>query len=160
MLAPVDGILEQFTARRELPLGSSAAVIEAGSAYSYADAFTCYERFVLTGRFSCSGSGSFGLAFDYNGREDKYKMISLSPREGKLQLFFNEGATLIAENTLDIQPEQEYSFTYIQEGSVGVFYLDGQAALTVRLYGVSGKPIKLFAESNTVTFSSLRQYTS
>lgn len=160
VLAPVDGILEQFTARRELPLGSSAAVIEAGSAYSYADAFTCYERFVLTGKFSCSGSGSFGLAFDYNGREDKYKMISLSPREGKLQLFFNKGATLIAENTLDIQPEQEYSFTYIQEGSVGVFYLDGQAALTVRLYGVSGKPIKLFAESNTVTFSSLRQYTS
>ena len=41
-----------------------------------------------------------------------------------------------------------------------MFYIDGQAALTVRLYGVSGKPIKLFAESNTVTFSELRQYTA
>ena len=87
-------------------------------------------------------------------------MISLSPREEKLQLFFNEGSTLIAENAINIQPGQEYSFTYIQEGSVGVFYLDGQAALTVRLYGVSGKPIKLFAESNTVEFTALRQYTS
>lgn len=158
-LAPVDGILEQFTARRELPLGASETTMEAGSAYSYTDAFTCYERFAVTGKFSCTANGSFGLAFDYNGRENKYKMISLSPREGKLQLFFNEGSTLIAENTVDIRPGQEYSFTYIQEGSVGVFYLDGQAALTVRLYGVSGKPIKLFAESNTVTFSSLRQYT-
>ena len=160
ILAPVDGILEQFTARRELPLGASETTIEAGSAYSYTDAFTCYERFAITGKFTCAASGSFGLAFDYNGRENKYKMISLSPREGKLQLFFNEGSTLIAENAIDIQPGQEYSFTYIQEGSVGVFYLDGQAALTVRLYGVSGKPIKLFAESNTVEFTALRQYTS
>lgn len=160
ILAPVDGVLEQFTARRELPLGASETTIEAGSAYNYTDAFTCYERFAITGKFSCAATGSFGLAFDYNGRENKYKMISLSPREGKLQLFFNEGSTLIAENAIDIQPGQAYSFTYIQEGSVGVFYLDGQAALTVRLYGVSGKPIKLFAESNTVEFTALRQYTS
>lgn len=160
ILAPVDGVLEQFTARRELPLGASETTIEAGSAYNYTDAFTCYERFAITGKFSCTATGSFGLAFDYNGRENKYKMISLSPREGKLQLFFNEGSTLIAENAIDIQPGQEYSFTYVQEGSVGVFYLDGQAALTVRLYGVSGKPIKLFAESNTVEFTALRQYTS
>lgn len=157
-LAPVDSILDALATRRELPLGTSATTIEAGSAYSYTDAFTCYERFAITGTFQCTGSGSFGLAFDYNGREDKYKLISLSPREGKLQLFFNEGSTLITENTVDIQPGQAYSFTYIQEGSVGVFHLDGQAALTVRLYGVSGKPIMLFAESNTVEFSELRQY--
>lgn len=160
VLAPVDSVMEQFTARRELPLGSSGTVIEAGSLYSYADAFTCYERFAITGRFTCSGSGSFGLCFDYNGREDKYKMISVCPREGALQLSFNQGSTLIAENAIDIRPEQEYSFTYLQEGSTGVFYIDGQAALTVRLYGVSGKPIRLFAESNTVTFSELRQYTA
>ena len=42
---------------------------------------------------------------------------------------------------------------------MGVFYIDGEAALTVRIYGASGKPIKLFAENNTVTFTSLRQYT-
>lgn len=159
-LAPVDSIMGQFSARRELPLGSSSTTIEAGSAYNYTDAFTCYERFTITGKFNCTSNGSFGLAFDYNGREDKYKMVSISPSEGKLQLFFNEGSTLIAENAIDIRPGQEYSFTYIQEGSAGVFYIDGQAALTVRLYGVSGKPIMLFAEGNTVEFSELRQYTS
>ena len=52
-----------------------------------------------------------------------------------------------------------YDFTYIQEGSVGILYLDGLASLTVRLYGVSGKPIRLFAESNTITVSDLKQYT-
>ena len=41
---------------------------------------------------------------------------------------------------------------------MGVFYIDDMAALTVRLYGVSGKPIKLFAENNSVTFSALEQY--
>lgn len=60
---------------------------------------------------------------------------------------------------MDLQPGQTYTFTYIQEGSVGVFYIDGQAALTVRIYGASGKTIQLFAENNTVTFTSLRQYT-
>jgi hypothetical protein len=54
---------------------------------------------------------------------------------------------------------QTYSFTYIQEGSVGVFYIDGETSLTVRIYGVTGKSIMLFAESNSVEFTDLREYT-
>lgn len=159
-LAPVDGIMDQFSVRRELLLDVPQALMEAGSMYNYREVFNCYERFMLTGTFTCSDTGSFGLSFDYNGKQDKYKLLSISPREGKLQLSFNEGSTPIAETAVDIQPGQEYSFTYIQEGSVGVFYIDGMAALTVRLYGVSGKPVSLFAENNTVVFSSLRQYTN
>lgn len=158
-LAPVDSVRESFSVRRELPLDGDQVSIEAGSAYSYTDAFTCYERFKLSGRFTYSGAGSFGLCFDYNGKENKYKMISIDPKNGLLQLFFNQGSTLIAESAVTLQPGQEYSFTYLQEGSVGIFYIDGEAALTVRLYGVSGKPIKLFAENNSVQFSALRQYT-
>lgn len=158
-LAPADPILEKFSVRRELPLGGSGAVIEAGSAYSYTDAFTCYERFAVTGSFTYSGSGSFGLCFDYSGKENKYKMISIDPEAGLLQLSFNQGSTLIAESAAELEAGREYAFTYIQEGSAGVFYIDGKAALTVRLYGVSGKPVKLFAENNTVQFTSLRQYT-
>ena len=37
--------------------------------------------------------------------------------------------------------------------------LDGIAALTVRLYGVTGKAMRLFAENNTVTLSELKLYT-
>lgn len=158
-LAPVDSMVSQYKNERELRVNGVDVSIEAGSLYSYEDVFTCYESFLITGKFKYEGDGSFGLCFDYNGRADKYKMISVCPKEKKLQLSFNEGTVLIAETELSLVPEKEYSFTYIQEGSVGIFYIDGMAALTVRLYGVSGKAIKLFAENNSVVFSSLRQYT-
>ena len=160
VLAPVDAVQEQFAVRRALQIEDAHLVIEAGSLYSYADVFTCHERFMLTGEFTFSGSGSFGLAFDYNGKAEKYKLISVSPSENKLALYFNEGETLIAEKEISLEPGEDYSFTYIQEGSVGVFYIDDVAALTVRIYGASGKPIMLFAENNTVAFTSLRQYTN
>ena len=159
ILAPVDAVAEQFGTRRTLLIENSHLVVEAGSLYSYTDVFTCYERFMITGDFSYTGDGSFGLCFDFNGRSNKYKMITVSPSEGTVSLYFNEGDTLITEKEIELEAGKDYSFTYIQEGSVGVFYIDGEAALTVRIYGASGKAIMLFAENNTVEFTSLRQYT-
>jgi hypothetical protein len=159
VLMPVDSIVQQFKNRRELFMPQPYAYIQAGARYVYSEAFTCYESFMITGEFTFQGTGSFGLAFDFNGKENKYKTISISPSEGKVQLLFNEGDTLIAENTIELEAGKNYSFTYIQEGSVGVFYIDGIAALTVRIYGASGKPVMLFAENNSVLFTSLRQYT-
>lgn len=158
-LAPVDSILQQFDERRELLIDGTHTFAKSGSLYSYQAAFTCYESFLITGEFTYTGSGSFGLAFDYNGKENKYKMISISPSENQLQLLFNEGETLITQCQLQLEKGKSYSFTYIQEGSVGVFYIDGMAAMTVRIYGASGKSIMLFAENNGVLFTSLRQYT-
>lgn len=159
-LAPVENITDSFSVRRELVCeGGTHAYVAAGAAYNYVDAFTCYESFMLTGEFTFTGTGSFGLSFDYNGRSDKNKLISISPADGMLRLQFNEGSTLITETALNLTAGETYTFTYIQEGSVGIFYVDGLAALTVRLYGVSGKTIQLFAENNTVLFTSLREYT-
>ena len=42
---------------------------------------------------------------------------------------------------------------------MGVFYIDGIAALTTRLYGASGKAICLVSQNNDVSFTHLRQYT-
>ncbi|MEE0800712.1 MAG: InlB B-repeat-containing protein [Gemmiger sp.] len=158
-LAPAQPVADSFSVRRALAIPDTHTCVEAGTLYTYTDAFTCQERFLLSGEFTFTGTGSFGLSFDYNGQPEKNKLISLSPADGKLRLLFNEGSTPIAETDVDLQPGQTYAFTYLQEGSVGVFYLDGQAALTVRIYGASGKPIQLFAENNTVTFTSLREYT-
>ena len=158
-LAPVDSIADSFSVRRALATEDTHTYVEAGSLFSYTDMFTCYESFMITGEFRYTGEGSFGLSFDYNGRSEKNKLISVSPADQKIQLLFNEGSTLIAETEVSLAPGKDYSFTYIQEGSAGVFYIDGMAALTVRIYGASGKPIRLFAENNAVTFSSLRQYT-
>ncbi len=159
VLTPVETLVESFSLRRPLSVKETHIALSSESLYSYQDVFHCYESFLLSGEFSYSGTGSFGLSFYYNDKDDKKKLISISPSDGKVQLQFNEGNTLIAETAVELMPGETYGFTYIQEGSVGVFYLDGKAALTVRLYGVSGKPIQLFAEQNEVLFTSLRQYT-
>jgi sucrose-6-phosphate hydrolase SacC (GH32 family) len=159
ILKPVEAYSESFVDRRELRLEGETASVTAGARYSFTEAFTSYERFLITGEFSFTGTGSFGLAFDFNGREDKYKLISLNPADGTLSLVFNEGSTPITETAVTLEAGKTYSFTYLQEGSVGTFYVDGQAALTVRLYGVSGKSVRLFAENNTVEWTNLREYT-
>ncbi len=159
-LDPVDAVEDSFTVRRELTCeGGTHAYVASGSAYSYVDAFTCYEGFKLTGEFTFNGEGTFGLSFDYNGRDDKNKFISIDPADGVMRLAFNEGGTVITETAAPLNAGETYSFTYIQEGSVGIFYIDGIASLTVRLYGASGKPISIFAENNSVLFTSLREYT-
>ena len=159
ILDPVDNIQDVFSVRRALAVDSSHIFLESGSRYSYTDAFTCFESFMLTGDFIFTGNGTFGLSFDYNGRADKNKLIVIDPANDKLSLVFNEGGTPITETAAVLEPGESYSFTYIQEGSVGIFYLDGQASLTVRLYGVSGKTIQFFAENNAIQFTSLREYT-
>ena len=159
ILAPVDNIAAKFSADRTLAFKNTETLVEADSQFSYTDTFTCYESFLISGEFQYTGEGSFGLSFDYNGETDKNKMISISPSENKLQLLFNEGRTLVTETEVNLVPGENYAFTYIQEGSVGIFYIDGMAALTVRIYGASGKSIQLFAENNSVRFSSLQQYT-
>ena len=158
-LAPVDAICAQYTARRELLVETDAAEMAAGSAYQYLPLANVYEAYLLTGKIKFEKSGTFGFAFDYNGREDKDKFVTFSPKSGTISLQFNKGTTLITETAAPIEAGREYAFTLVQEGSVATLYLDGIAALTVRLYGVTGKPIKLFTENNTVTVSELKQYT-
>ena len=157
-LAIVDQIAGQFVNRRPLAVEEDHITAQAGARYGYFDAFTAYESFLLKGKFTYTGKGCFGLAFDYNGQAGKYKLITLDPAAQKLQLQFNEGSTLITETEAHLEAGREYAFTYLQEGSVGIFYLD-DASLTVRLYGVSGKTIRLYAENNTVSFTDLREYT-
>ena len=157
-LAPI-AYEELFATRRALLTQSTVLRVDSGSRYSYTDAFLCYERFLLEGDFTFTGTGEFGFAFDYNGTESKYKTVYFSPTDKAMGLAFNKGSTKITEMRVDLQAGQEYSFAYVQEGSVGILYLNGQAALTVRLYGCTGKNVKLFASNNNVRFSSLRLYT-
>jgi len=156
-LLPVDAVAASFSTPQAL--ANEEVTVEAQDTYAYSNVFTCYESFLLRGTFCYSGEGPFGLSFDFTGDPGLNKFITINPIENKLQLWFNEGDTLITETEVELQPGETYPFTYIQEGSTGTFYLDGMASLTVRLYGVSGKPIQLFAKNNSVLFASLRQHT-
>ena len=158
-LVPAGPVEAQFSKRRQLRIGEDRIQIQAGARYSYTDVFTAYESFMIKGKLTYTGKGSFGLAFDFNGQDSASKIICLNPAEQKLQLLFNEGDAKITETAAALEAGKEYSFTYIQEGSAGIFWLGDEASLTVRLYGVSGKAVRLFAENNTITFSELREYT-
>ena len=151
-LAPVDAYL-QNSVESTLLCGKTLTV-QSGDRVG---AFMCTERYVVTGEFTYGGGGTFGFAFDYDGTDGKYKLISFSPARQTLGLAFDNGATSITEVAVSIVPNRKYSFTYIQEGSVGIMYLNGHIALTVRIYGASGKAVRLFADNNTVVFENLKQ---
>lgn len=125
----------------------------------YVESFRCFERYMVTGSFKYSGTGDFGFAFDYNGRDTGYKLVSLSPEKQTISLDFNAGDVHITSVPASLEAGKDYAFTYIQEGSIGVLYVDGQTAFTVRIYGVSGKNVLLYSAGSTVTFSGLKQYT-
>ena len=150
-LAPVDAYT-QNTEERVLVAGSSLTV-QSGD---YTEAFRCFERYMVTGKFS--GTGKFGFAFNYNNRPQKYKTITISPEDKTISFELNQGEDTVTSVPATLEAGKEYSFTYIQEGSVGVLYVEGQTALTVRLYGVSGKNVMLFADGSA-TFTDLKQFT-
>jgi hypothetical protein len=60
----------QYKNRRELAFDGMSVSISSGSAYSYTELCTAYESFVLSGTIRFEKNGTFGLAFDYNGRAD------------------------------------------------------------------------------------------
>ncbi len=157
-LVPVEAILGQFTAPAALSVPAETTVTASAQRVCQ-PAFLCGESFLLRGSFTYTGGGAFGLAFDFDGTEGGQKLISLEPKTGKLTLSFQGGNVPIAEIPAALQTGRTYAFTYVQDGSVGVFYLDGQAALTVRLYGTAGKPVSLFAQNNAVTFTGLELFT-
>ncbi len=154
-----DAIAGSFAEKRPLLTKKDICTVEAKETRSYKEAFTVYERFLISGEFTFTGSGCFGLAFDFGNGEDDYKLISLDPEGDKIELSFGNGATMITETAAKLEPGQSYPFTFLQEGSVGVFYINGEASLTVRLYGTSGKPVRLFAENNSVSFTNLKEST-
>lgn len=158
-LKPAEVIASAFTDKRTL-LSDTSVSLEGGLYYEYQSAFTAYERFLIKGKFNYTGSAAFGLAFDYSGKQEKYKLVSVIPSEKKMTLSFNEGENFITETAVTLKAGETYLFTYLQEGSCGVFYIDGIAALSVRLYGVSGRQIRLFVEKGSVEFTDLVQYTA
>ena len=72
----------------------------------------------------------------------------------------NNGDTNITGAAADLKEGETYSFTYLQEGSCGVFYIDTIGSLTVRVYGVSGRQVSLFADGCTLEVNDLAVYTA
>lgn len=160
VLAPVAAIEEQYRNEQSLTIDTDEAVLEAGDNRVYADFCSAEDSFMLKGKFTFEEEGKFGLAFTYKDGDENNKLISVNPKFGTLTLDFKGGKRRVAElDGLTLNSGETYSFTYIQENSVGIFYIDDMTAFTVRLYKVNGKPIRLFAEDTKVQFSDLKLFT-
>ena len=159
VLKPINAIEAQF--QKEVPLTEETAEISLSSSGEkvYRELCTSSDCFLLEGDFCYEDAGCFGLAFDYKEGEEDYKLITVDPENQKLLLQFKGGSATPAEEEVPLEPGTAYHFTYIQEGSVGVFYIDDLTAFTVRLYGVTDKALLLFAENSHVVFSDLALYT-
>lgn len=154
-LAPVTAIVEQYQNEQPLILEGTEVILNGAEEKNYQEIIETPDSFLIKGSFKYDGTGSFGLAFEYKDGEENDKLITISPEDQKLYLQFKNGKRTIAETGLSLQAGETYSFTYVQENSVAVFYIDDVAALTVRLYRVNGKSLRFFAEQNTVTFSDV-----
>ena len=158
VLEPVSAITDLYSDGSFFTPENTPVLLDSKDGRVYETLCESAESFMLEGDFLYEGGGAFGLAFDYKDGEEDYKLITVHPEEEKLYLQFRGGRSVPAEETVTLQPDNTYHFTYIQEDSVGVFYIDGITAFTVRLYGVTDKQIYLFAENNKVTFSNLKMY--
>lgn len=156
-LTPVDAVAQQYRHTQPL-MAESFLKLSAENSYQERAVFTVYDYFRLSGRFTYAGEGSFGLAFAFDKpKEDK--RIEIDTAAQKLRFTFHQGTVTMAEAPVTLTSGREYGFTYIQEGSMGVFYIDDEAALTVRVYGILGKPIRLFARGNEVSLTCLQEFT-
>ena len=158
VLEPVEAIEEQYQEAVALIPESTEIVLEAEGERRYEALCGAEDSFLLKGTFRFERDGCFGLAFDYKEEEEDYKLITVNPADQELCLQFRGGSVTPAREAAVLKAGEIYPFTYIQEDSVGVFYLDDHAAFTVRLYGVNDKTIFLFAQDNTVEFSNLALY--
>ena len=158
VLEPVEQISGQFRNAVSLDPQDTDLNLSAQNAAKYEEICTIPESFMLKGSFCFEEGGDFGLAFDYDDGEEDYKRITISPDKQELSLQFRGGSVTPAKESVELNAGSVYNFTYIQEDSVGIFYIDDTTAFTVRLYGVTGKPLFLFTEDNTVLFSDLALY--
>ena len=156
VLEPVDAIAGQYQHACDL---EPELALSAKDEKVYEELGTAPDSFMLEGNFRFAEDGAFGLAFAFKEDEEDYKLVTVDPAEQKLFLHFRGGDIAPAAEEIPLEAGKDYPFTYLQEDSVGIFYLDGVTAFTVRLYGVSGNPFYLYAQDNSVQFSDLALYT-
>lgn len=159
VLAPVEAITNQY--QMEQPLSCQPQItLQAGEERTYQELCTASESFMIRGKFRFEGDGPFGIAFTYKDGDENNKLITLDPKNQTITLNFKGGKRSAAElDDVVLNQGETYPFTYIQENSVGIFYIDDVKAFTVRLYRVDNKPVRLYAENNDVTFSDLEMIT-
>ncbi len=140
------------------PVKNYVSTLKAGQRSKFNHFTQTSETYMIRGSFSYKSLGNFGLSFGYSDDANQNKLITINPQDNTLELNYENGKKLITKVNAPLKPGKKYSFTYINDGSTGVFYIDKIAALTVRLHGVTGKNVYLYTKNDSVKFSGMEIY--
>lgn len=153
-LAPLDGFKDYYGYRDELICAQSLAFSE--SVVSRTKVANGRESYMLTGDFTFCGDEKFGVVLGYDDEYQRY--ISYDPADQKLKFTLKERRTSEAEVALALEKNKKYSFVYVQEGSVGLFYIVGMSGFSFRVHGINNKIIGLYSDGNAVAFENLEYH--
>ena len=121
--------------------------------------FTVLEQFLITGDFTFAKNGTFSLIFDCDSEENS-KAIYVDSEKQMISLLVDGGEKLISYADTALETKKSYHFKYLQEGSLGVFCIEGEAVLTVRVYGSYGHLLRFFTpKGSRVKFSNIAVFT-
>ena len=148
-LMPVDAALERFQTPAR-PACPQDVTVSGGNARAYVPVLERPGSFMIKGKFRFDGNGSFGLAFDTDGEA---ALLAIEPAAGRIRLAC--GRRTVAEVAAEFEAGHDYDFSYIQEGTLGIFTVNAAASLTVRVPSAENLNLRIFAHAGTAVFSYL-----
>ena len=151
-LLPVDGLDAYFGYENELLCAPSVRF----SGKQRNKLANGAESYMITGSFAFEGSERFGFVLGYDDEYNRY--LSYDPEKQTFAFSLRSNTVSECEIKTELEAGKKYDFVYIQEGSVGVFYILNECALSFRIHGINNKQIGLFSDGSTVSFENLSQY--
>lgn len=154
-LEPVENLDAYFGYQNALAYAGD--IVTNASAHSVKYFANAYESFTLSGEMIFAAEGKFGFILGYGGDKLKYRYVEYNPKTGKLGYRIEGRLTNECEMAIALEKNRKYDFTYIQEGSVGVFYIHGAGALSFRTCGTNNTKIAAYADQNAFTVTNTIQ---
>ena len=167
---PVESAVSQLAKPEAVqPIAQSGAVAVSGSKFS----FTGTGRVVLpelkglqkiTGRFTLAKHpGKFGFMFGVEGTEGALNLV-FDPAKQQVAFYNTDTAKVLKgkpelTRAVTLNPGESYDFTLLVDGTVATLYINGQTALTTRMYGLPEHPWGVFSEDGAVTLTDLQMHT-
>lgn len=105
--------------------------------------------------------GTFGICFNQGTNGEAPLNYVFSANEQKLK-FCNFNTSLLqneqanSEQPLFLQPKKEVQFTFLADDSAAVLYIEGQGALSARMFSMPGKPWGFFSQGAKLTIKNLQ----
>ncbi|WP_181308009.1 glycoside hydrolase family 32 protein [Rufibacter sp. XAAS-G3-1] len=167
---PPDAVNRLFTKEVTLqPKQTVGSATATGSTFqldgSATAAYSLFGSFAGSTKISAkvkidASAGTAGFVFNADNLTQQSFKVVLEPGNGRIAAYRVSGgnAQLVTQVAVALQAGTTYDMSVIIDGSVCVLYLNGKAALSNRLYSLSGKSWGITATGSQATISELKLY--